>query len=107
MRKGKTVIVAVLLVAVIFSIYWFFLRSPYSSVVVGEMQTATVTVNGVEYVFSKEGNMLGIYPWDESYNPKSVIYSPQVGKTYPWLGINITVIEVHMDRFVLSIRPRD
>jgi hypothetical protein len=106
-RKGTTIIIVVLLVAVVFSVYWFYFRNPYSNVVVGEMQTATVTVNGVEYVFSKEGNILGIYPWDESYNPKNVIYSPQEGKTYPWLGINITVVEVHTDRFVLSINPRD
>jgi len=105
--KGKIFIASVLVVVVLVSVYWFYFRNPYSNIVVGEMQTATVNVNGVEYVFSKEGNVLGIFPYDESHYPRNAIYSPQEGQTYQWLGIEITIAEVHVDRFGLSIKAKD
>lgn len=106
-RKGKIIIASVVVVAIAVLVYWFYFRNPYANVVVGEMQTATVTVNGVEYVFSKEGNILGIFPYDESHYPKNAILSPQEGETYQWLGIEITIAEVHVDRFVLNIKAAD
>jgi hypothetical protein len=105
--KGKIILAVVLIVAIVILVYWVYFRNPYTNVVVGEMQTVTVRVNGVDYIFTKGGNDLAIYPWDESHNPKNMIYSLQEGQTYQWLGIEITVVEVHVDRFVLSIRPRE
>jgi hypothetical protein len=79
----------------------------YSRVVVGEMQVVTVEVNSVEYIFGKEGNLLYIFPDDKSRNPANVIISPEEGETYQWLGIEITILEVHVDRFVLNIKAID
>lgn len=105
----KIIVASVLLVVAAFMvlIVWVYFRNPYMRVVVGEMQTVTIRINSVEYMFGKEGNMLSIYPWDDSRYPNNVIYSPQEGQTYRWLGIDITVMEVHADRFVLSITAID
>lgn len=105
----KIVVTSVLLVVAAFVvlIVWVYFRNPYTNIVVGEMQPTSVTINGVEYIFTKGGNDLAIYPWDESHYPKTGIFSVQEGQMYRWLGIEITVIEVHADRFVLSIKPID
>jgi len=105
--KGKIILAVVLIVAIVVLVYWVYFRNPYTNVVVGEMQTVTVRVNDVEYTFTKGGNDLAIFPWDESHNPNNMIYSLRGGQTYQWLGIEITVVEVYADRFVLSIRPRE
>lgn len=106
MRTRTIIIPLVLVVAVPFLLYWFYFRNPYSNLVVGEMQVTTTKINGVEYVFGKEGDMLSILPYDESHYPRNVIYHIEEGKTYQWLDIDITVVEVHPDRFVLSLRSR-
>lgn len=65
-----------------------------------------VTINGVTYTFFKIQNSLVISPADESH-PTGAIESPQEGETYPWLGINIKILEVHADRYVISVTSRD
>jgi hypothetical protein len=73
----------------------------------------TVTIHDVDYRFTKEGNTLGVYPW-LSYQEamaagrtRNTISNPQEGETYPWLGINIKILEVHTDRYVISVTSRD
>lgn len=85
-----------------------------SRIVVGEMQIKQVTINEVTYTFGKEKNRLTIYPWIETVNSttgftsaQTYLSSPQQGETYPWLGINIKILEVHTDRYVISVTSRD
>lgn len=82
-QKKIIIIVSVLLVTVpiMVSAYWFYFRNPYTNIVVGEMQPTSVTINGVEYIFTKGGNDLAIYPWDESHYPKTGIFSVQEGES--------------------------
>ena len=77
-------------------------------ITVGEMQLVRVTVNGVEYRFTKVSNMLGIYPLDLSRGglESSGIFDPQEGETYQWLGIDIKIVEIHADKYVIRVTSR-
>jgi hypothetical protein len=109
------VVVAVVVLALLFvngNINFSF--NTNNNVVVGEWQVTTVTVNGVEYRFTKDQSLLGVYPNDESlylsdpdHYYRNAIRSPQQGETYPWLGINIKILEIHADRYVISVTPND
>jgi hypothetical protein len=105
-NKRALLLVSVTLAIAVISVFWIYFGNRYSRVVVGEMQVVTVEVNSVEYFFVKEGNILGIFPYDESHYPKNAVISPQEGETYQWLGIEITIAEVYVDRFVLNIKSR-
>ena len=106
-RRLKVIVIS--LTAVIFGLlavllFVSFIINPYTHVVVAEQQFTNVKINGVEYYFAKDKNVLSISPWDQSHYPTNAIVLPQEGQTYRWLGINITIVEVHVDRYVLSIK---
>lgn len=112
--KGKVIVALILVVAIAVSAYWFFFIRPYTNIVVGELQPKQVTINGVTYTFTKEKSYLGVYPWIETWNNQTgltnrqtAISNPQQGETYPWLGIKITIVEIHEDRYVINVAPKD
>jgi len=108
MEGKKKIIIASILIgtmATVCSILW--ISSGSHRVIVGELQATSLDVNGVQYIFVKGGDSLYILPYDENHNPTNVILSPKKGETYHWLCIEITIVEVHMDRFVLGIKARD
>jgi hypothetical protein len=114
---NKTLVASVTIAGVALAVvllYYFSDLGLGSRIIVGEMQTAQVTINDVTYTFSKEKNILAVYPWIETFNAntgwttrQTYLSSPQEGETYPWLGINIQILEVHADRYVICITSRD
>lgn len=107
--EEKKIIVASILVVIVAIVVWAFWISPKSEhrVVIGEWQQVPLEVNGVQYIFTKEGNILGIVPWGENHYPRNALLSPKEGETYQWLGIEITIVEVHINRYVLNIKAKD
>jgi hypothetical protein len=114
---NKTLIASVTIVGVGLAAVLFYYFSDFglsNRIVVGEMQIAQVTINEVTYTFCKEKNILAVYPWIETFNSttgwttrQTYLSSPQEGETYPWLGINIKILEVHADRYVICVTSRD
>jgi hypothetical protein len=119
LRNAVTASILVIMVVVIVAFLFVngnlsFNANINSNIVVGEGQIETVSVNSVEYRFTKDQTLLGIYPNDESHylsDPehyyRNAIRSPQQGETYAWLGINVKILEVHIDRYVISVTPND
>jgi hypothetical protein len=119
--KLRNAVTASILVIIVVAIVAFlfvngnlsFNANTNSHIVVGEMQITQVTVNEVTYTLSKEGNLLGVNPMISYQEAKergiarNVISSPQEGETYQWLGINIKILEVHIDRYVISVTPNN
>ena len=100
-------IVVIVVVIVVVLIYILSLNGS-GDITVCEGQVAKVTVNEVEYKFTKVSNMLGIYPPDYNQdwlNPFG-IFDPQEGETYQWLGIDIKIVEIHVDKYVIRVTSR-
>ena len=111
---AKAILVLIVGFVIVVSAYWFFFARPYPNIVVSESQPKEVTINEVIYVFEKQNNFLDVYPWIESFdnetgltNTQTGILNPTQGETYSWLGIDITIVEVHEDRYVISVSSRD
>lgn len=99
------VVIAVVIVGVlIYSLPLFGL----GDITVGEMQLVRVTVNGIEYRFTKVSNLLGIYPLDLNRGGlgSAGIFDPQEGETCQWLSIDIKIVEIHVDKYVLRVTPK-
>jgi len=115
MNKALVASIAVVgIVLVVALLYYSSFLGLGTRVVVGEGQIEQVTVNEVTYTFGKDKSLLTVYPWIETYNAtngmttrQTYLSSPQQGETYPWLGINIKILEIHEDRYVISVTSRD
>lgn len=72
------------------------------------LEPTKVTVNEVQYtiIADKDGILIytGLVP---TISNSQNLMAPQQGQNYPCLGLNIKIIEVGVDRYLLSITSRN
>ena len=106
MKKAVSASILVIVAVIAVVLGFLFLKS--NSLVVPFMQPTQMTVNQVPYTFVGDANGLVVYTGIAPTGSNSrTLTSLNVGETYPCLGIDVKVLEVHADRYVISVTPND
>jgi hypothetical protein len=106
LKKTVTVSMLVIVIVVVVALGFLFFKS--SSLVVPFMQPTQITVNQVQYTFIGDATSLVVYTGIAPLGSNSkTLTRPVVGETYPCLGIDVKILEVHADRYVVSVTPND
>jgi hypothetical protein len=107
LRKTVTASIMVIVIVVIVVLGFFFLNSN-NSLVVPFMQPTQVTVNQVQYTLIGDSTGLVVYTGIAPTGTNSkTLTRPVAGETYPCLGIDVKILEIHADRYVVSVTPND
>lgn len=106
LKKAVAASILVLVAVVAVVLGFLFLKS--NSLVVPFMQPTQITVNQVPYTFIGDATGLVVYTGIAPTGSNSkTLTRLVVGETYPCLGINVKILEVHADRYVVSVTPND
>jgi len=106
LKKVVSVSILVIVTVVVVALGFLFLRS--NSLVVPFMQPTQITVNQVQYTLIGDATGLVVYTGIAPTGTNSkTLTRPVVGETYPCLGIDVKILEIHADRYVVSITPND
>jgi hypothetical protein len=104
----KTVSVSILVVVIVVVVALGFLFFKSNSLVVPFMQPTQTTVNQVQYTLIGDSTGLVVYTGIAPTGTNSkTLTRPVVGKTYPCLGIDVKILEIHADRYVVSVTSND
>jgi hypothetical protein len=106
LKKTVTASILVIVIVVVVALGFLFFKS--SSLVVPFMQPTQITVNEVQYTLIGDANSLVVYTGIAPLGTNSkTLTRPVVGETYPCLGIDVKILEIHADRYVVSVTPND
>ncbi len=106
LKKAVTASSLVIVAVVAVVLGFLFLKS--NSLVVPFMQPTQITVNQVQYTFMGDASSLVVYTGIAPLGSNSkTLTSLVVGETYPCLGIDVKILEVHADRYVVSVTSND
>jgi hypothetical protein len=96
----------VVAIVVVVALGFLFLKS--NSLVVPFMQPTQITVNQVQYTLIGDATGLVVYTGIAPTGTNSkTLTRPVAGETYPCLGIDVKILEIHADRYVVSVTPND
>lgn len=112
MRYGlnlkKAVTASILVIVVVVAVVLGFLLLNNNSLVVPFMQPTQITVNQVQYTLIGDTTGLVVYTGvAPTCTNSKTLTRPVVGETYPCLGIDVKILEIHADRYVVSVTPND
>jgi hypothetical protein len=106
LKKAVSVSILVIVIVVVVTLGFLVLNS--SSRVVPFMQPTQITVNQVQYTLIGDATGLVVYTGIAPTGTNSkTLTRPVVGETYPCLGIDVKILEIHVDRYVVSVTPND
>ena len=104
----KAVSASILVIVIVVAVVLGFLFLKNNSLVVPFMQPTQITVNQVQYTLMGDANSLVVYTGVAPIGTNSkTLTRPVVGETYPCLGIDVKILEIHADRYVVSVTPND
>jgi hypothetical protein len=106
LKKVVSVSILVAAIVVVVALGFLFLKS--NSLVVPFMQPTQITVNQVQYTLMGDATGLIVYTGIAPTGTNSkTLTRPVAGETYPCLGIDVKILEIHADRYVVSVTPND